>query len=243
MNIIDLLVIGFLLLGVYRGYAKGLFGSLAGLFANVLGIIAAAKTYPQVGNWLKDRFSLDTILEQYFHDHLVLPRAAAQLKLPSITLPDWSGFLERSSIPDALKPMLNYLQGLRTGIDTLSGINLGEIVQQYLASALVSILAFLLIWLLIANGIVLIAALYRKITKGTVLGGVDSLLGALTGGLAAALILTVLIGLLSPLLTVAEITESSFLTAVQKTAAEARSVPYFVQAFAFLTENFLSIWI
>lgn len=244
MNAIDFIIIIFLFLGVYNGYNKGLVGSLAGLFSNVLGLIVGARYYGDLGSWLNTQYSLSTKLQQYFHDHLILPQAVFQFNLDKTPLPDLIESLDNVSMPEMLRDhMLIYIQELQTGINSISGIKLGEIVHQYLASALVSILAFLLIWLVMANGIMLIAGLYRRFTKESFIGSIDRFWGAIMGGLVSALIITVLVGLFSPLLTVSELAKPSLFTAVIKTMGEAKTVPYFMNTFLFITGNIISIWI
>lgn len=244
MNVIDFIIIIFLLLGVFNGYTKGLIVSLAGLVGNVIGLICAAKYYKDLGTWANTEFSLAIKIQHFLQDNLVLPQAVFQFNLDKTPLPDLIKNLDNISVPDTLKENLAiYIKELQIGMNNISGIKLGEIVHQYLASALVSIIAFVVIWLIIANCIMLVAAVYRGLTKRTILGSLDRLGGAVMGGLVSALIITILIGLISPLLTVSELAKPSLFSAIIKNMGAAKTVPYFTKTFMFLTENILSFWI
>lgn len=244
MNFIDFIIIIFLLLGVYNGYTKGLAVSLAGLLGNVIGLICASKFYRDLGLWVNTEYSLSTKIQEFLQENLVLPQAVFQFNLDKTPLPDLIRQLDNVSLPETLRDNLTiYIKELQMSMNSISGIKLGEIVHQYLASALVSIMAFVLIWLLTANVIMLIASIYRSFTKSTIIGSLDRLGGALMGGFVSALIITILIGLISPLLTVSELAKPSLFSAVVKTMGSAKTVPYFINAFKFITENILSFWI
>ncbi|MDD2433385.1 MAG: CvpA family protein, partial [Clostridia bacterium] len=91
MNFIDLLIIIFLLLGLWKGFRKGLLNSLVGLCSALVGLFVAWQTHSYVAGWLDSKFQFTTKLARYFEQRLVFSETVSQLNVGALSLPKTSG--------------------------------------------------------------------------------------------------------------------------------------------------------
>lgn len=242
MNIVDLVIIVLIALGAVTGYRRGLIESLAGLFSNIIGFFAALKYYSSLVLWASTYFNLKMSLQTYFQTHLVLPVPLMQLKLDKVPLSEIGNYLDKIKLPIVLKAQLiEYIQSLEAGM--LTQAKLGDVIFQYLATAIINAGAFILIWFLVNILIMLIVGVVRSITNNTVIGSVDHGAGLLIGMVLTGFTLTIIIGLLSPLLQVTNLAEPTLFSAVFKTMGESELLPYFLNTFNLLTNKIAAFWL
>jgi uncharacterized membrane protein required for colicin V production len=239
VNIVDWILIGLLCLGAVSGWRNGFVGSLVRACGSIIGLIIAYQYYDDLAIFLDDRFGLKEPLSTFLQAHLTLPPLLSQFQLQDILGVNFSAYLE-TILPQSpfqgelLTSFENFLKGLQSSLQ----ISLGEIIHQYLASALLSIAAFFIIWFVVGSGLQIIAQLFRGLIDKTILGQVDSLAGLLVGTLLSAVVLSVLLGLLSPVLNLANIAESLPLAPIAGVLAEAKLVPWFNSLFNTLFAKF-----
>lgn len=241
MNIVDLIIVVFILLGAAGGYSKGFVASLVGLFSRIIGLIAAFSYYPLAAKWLDAEFGLKEYISEFLQAQLQLPQPVAEFRLGKLPLLDASNYLDSISMPEPLKTqLLVYLDRLE-GITSPLQFSLGEIINQYLASALISGLAFLLIWFGVDLLLRILAKLFSGAIKNTAFGFFDRLAGLVMGAALTALVLTVCIGLITPVLQLADISKPTVFSAVMKTMGESWLVPGFSSCYDFLFSQFMSL--
>lgn len=242
MNLVDLVLILLLFGGAITGYRRGFVGSLTGLFSSLIGFFAALRYYPLLAAKADTTLGLNDRLITFFSKNLVLPQAVTQLQLAKTPLADLGQLLEKLHLPVPLKTqIIEYLPKLDTGM--LLQNKLGDVIYQYLANAVINAVAFLVIWFLVDRLIMLVVLLFRRITDSTFIAGLDHAGGLLIGTLLTVFTLTVLLGLISPLLQVTKLAEPSLFSAIFKTIGESLLIPYFIQAFAFLTDKIAAFWL
>lgn len=238
MNIVDILIIGFLLMGSLIGYKRGLLGSIVGLFSSLIGLFVAYKYYLNLGQWFNTQYQLQAKVGEFLNDNLVLPQAVSQFEVKAIHLPNISTYLDKIEIPITLKSQLvNYLSVLNTETLWQSGTTLGDILHQYVASAIINGLSFLLIWFIVDRGIMLVSLLYSRVINNTVLGGFDRTGGLIIGSAVSVLAITIIIGVISPLLNMADMADNTLFAAVMKTLGESKLVPHFTFLFTIITDK------
>ena len=245
MNTVDLLIILLLVLGIISGYRKGFIGSLVGIVGSLVGLFTAYHYYPVVTQWLQQQFGLKEILGGYFNEHLVLPQAVSQFRLESLGLSKISELgtlLDKVDMSEALHAqLLLYLEKFQATLALPASMSLGDIIHQFLATIIMNVAAFIVIWLFVAMLINLIAAALTRVATGTVFGGLNRFGGMALGLLLRVFTLTILIGLISPLLNLAELTEPSLFSAVLGTISEAKTIPYFVDFYAVVSEKIVNL--
>lgn len=236
MNIVDLLILLILLLGAFNGYRKGLLGSLAGLFSSLIAIFIAFKSYSVLSLWLDEKFLLSHKVNIFLQEHVNLPQAVSHFRLDNINPPDLANSLYCLELPGQLKhQLILYLQGFDSSL-RLQGY-LGDVFHQFLTGIVVNGIAFLIIYLLISKGLIFVSALFRQITKNTILHTCDQWGGLFVGILFTILTLTIFIGVLTPLLNVSGLVESSYTASVIKAIEEAKLIPHFIFLFSFISEK------
>ena len=242
MNIVDLVIMVLIALGAVTGYRRGLIESLAGLFSNIIGFFVALKYYSSLILWANTYLDMKLSLQTYFQKHLILPAPLMQLKLEKVPLPEIGNYLDKINLPVILKAQLaQYIQSLEVGM--LTQAVLGDVIYQYLANAIINAGAFILIWLSVNILIMLIVGMVRSITNNTVIASFDHGAGLLIGTALTAFTLTIVIGLVSPLLQVTNLAEPTLFSAVFKTMGESRLLPYFLNTFNLLTDKIAAFWL
>lgn len=241
MNIVDLVIIVSLVLGAINGYRRGLFGSLCGLAANLLGLFAAVKYYPHLSAWLNHNFSLSLQVSQFFKTHVMLPPAISTLQFTKIPLPDLLKQLEGTNLPPEIKHhLLEYLQKWWTSLSSFS--NLGELIHYLVAVALINGLAFFFIWLVVDKAAALLAEGLTRCTNNSLIGDFNRLSGAIIGVGLRALGLTIILGIANPLLSLASAAQPSLFSSVLKTMNQSQLVPSFTSAFTLLFSKLIAFW-
>lgn len=244
MNLIDLLLIIFLLLGVIKGFKKGFLNSLVDLVSSLIGLFVAIKTHLYLARWLETKFQLTATFAQYFEKRLALSQAVSQLKVGTLPSSDVSTYEDILQLPEKLKFLLwDFAQKIGEQIGEMGDACLGDVLYLFLAEILLKVLVLILIWFVVAQGLRLFSRLLTKLTENTFLGSLNKLGGVCTGLLIRVLTLTIIIGLSSPLFNIAQHTEPSFLSAVLRIINEAYLVPYFASGFSLLMGNLLSLWL
>ncbi|WP_206811267.1 CvpA family protein [Paradesulfitobacterium ferrireducens] len=211
MNLIDVLIIGFILLGALQGYRKGFLTGLVNLLASIVGLVLAASQYLNVYNWLERTFSLQSLVEARVYK-LILPRL--------------QGELTTQGLSQILPSLPNGWGDLFGGLATLP--NMQSVVPQQvfeeaahrLAGVISQNLLYLFAFALVYIVIVALAQIIWSIIMapfGAVGGAANRGGGLILGGLASLLGLAILAGIISPVLklgfngTVFSLIESSLL--------------------------------
>lgn len=234
MNWADYLIIALLVLGFYNGYKRGLFGSLLGLAANLAGIAAAYHYYPHLARWADSRWDLTAELSRYLYDHLGLSKVSFfQFKLEELPLASIGAYIDQANIPPILKTnLLEYWQSINSRIIIPWQQQAGSFLPQYLATFILNLLAFLLIWIVVAKLISLLGRLFTMALESTALGRLDRLAGGTVGLALTGLLVTVLIGLVNPLLGFAGVLRLPFLGTLGNALGTARMYPFFINLFS-----------
>jgi len=245
LNLIDLLLIVFLLLGIIKGYKKGLLNSLVGLCSSILGLFIAIKTHSYFVEWLEAKYQYASKLSHYFEQRLALSEAVSELPIGTAPLSESStAAWESLQLPEVLKAqLLEFSQGMGEKFRQAAEASIGDVLYLFLANIVINLLAIILIWFVINKGLCLLSYFFTSLTKDTFLGSINRIGGVCIGLLIRVLILTIIIGLCSPLLNIAPHTEPSFLSAVLMTISEAQLIPSFTTLFSILTGQMLTLWL
>lgn len=242
MNIVDLVIIVLIALGAATGYRRGLLESLAGLISSIIGFFVAIKYYSLLAAWVNSYFAVTQNLQAFFQAHLVLPASLMQIRLDKVPLPELSSYLDKVNLPEILQAqLLEYIPSLGAGF--LAQAKLGEVIYQFLATAVINAGAFLLICFFVNMLIMLLVAVIRRITNNTVIASFDRGAGLLIGVVLTGFTLTIFIGLINPLLQVTNLAEPTLFSAVFKTMGESQLLPYFLSTFNLMTEQIAAFWL
>ncbi len=239
MNIVDLIILGILIAGAVKGYSKGLLVSLAGFFSKLIGFFAAYRFYPVLAQWANTRLHLSEKLAGFLQDRLVLPQALQDLHFSSPALAEAGGYLDRLALPSQMKmSLLEYMGKLG---DNLALFNVPQLLHNFLATLIINGIAFILIWFVVDKGIILGMMILTSLGRSTAVGGLNRLAGFAVGLALSFLTLTVLLGLFQPLFTVTDHVEPTLFSAVTKAFGEAKLIPYFQKAFAFISGQIVNL--
>lgn len=194
MNLIDVLILGFVLFGALHGYQKGLITSIINFISSIVGFLAASWGYMEFLRWVEKYIPLHQLLEPMIYK-AILPAVQAQSSsleqkfLGNIlgTLPpEWRSILSSANLPSVNMP-----QALEEATHSLSGL---------LTDHILSLIAFGIVFFLVLFAIQILVNIFIGTFFGSWSGTFNRGGGLLFGGLCALIALAILAGLLSPLL-------------------------------------------
>jgi hypothetical protein len=193
MNLIDVLILGFILLGALHGYQRGLIISIANILSCVVGFMAAAWEYVAALQWAEKFFPFQQWLEPVIY-RTILPAVQSKAStLQQQTLgnilgalpPEWRSIFSSLNLTDIQTP-----QAIEQVTHRLAGT---------LAESILSLISFGCVFLIVVVLIQLFVAILLRPFNSW--GGVFNRGGGLVlGGGCALIALAVLAGLFSPLL-------------------------------------------
>ncbi len=198
MVLIDVVFLGILLFAAYRGYKKGLLGTLSRVAGYIISLIATLLLYHRAADFLGEQLNLREKLSPWVAEKLALPASTFQTKISSIAMDRAEEIINSLGLPKAFQQiMLDYVKDFSAlpsqGINTL-----GEGVTYTLSTLLISALSFFLLYTCLA----LIFRIILPKLFGTVspkpLTFLDKLGGALLGAGGGVLSVAALIILLTP---------------------------------------------
>lgn len=220
MNIFDILILGFLILGALQGYRKGLVFGLVSLLGSLLGFYVAVKEYLNVLGWLEQHTPLRQWLEPAVY-RSVLPSVQNQAqttqqqaleRIFSMIPKELQGLIGSGTVPDFHAYTQNIVQTIAKSMSSVLTDNLMRILAFFLTYlAVVLILQILAVIILVP----------LSFFGGTVNRGG----GFLFGALGVLVVIAIIVGLISPFLPI--LGQSGPLALLQK----ALLYPYLTQIF------------
>jgi len=223
MNLIDILILGFTLLGALHGYRKGLISSIVNLLSSIVGFLVASWKYMFALQWVEQYFPLQKWLEPVVY-RAILP--AVQSKASSLQNQSLSNIL------GALPPEWRSL------FENLSGVQLPQVIEQVthrlagmFTERILSLIAFGCVFYIVVFIMQLLFSILLR-PFGRWGGSLNRGGGLLFGGLSALIGMAVMAGLFSPLLQLG--VGGSFNALIQNSAF----YPYLVEIFRVLDQVF-----
>ncbi|MDR3540786.1 MAG: CvpA family protein [Desulfosporosinus sp.] len=193
MNLLDVLILGFILLGALHGYQRGLITSIINFLSSIVGFVVASWGYMVALHWVEQYLPLQQWLEPVIY-RVMLPAVKSkagtlqQQALGNILgalPPEWRNILaplnlSSSQVPQAIEQVTQRLAGMFT-------------------EHILSLIAFGCVFCVVVVLLQILVAILLRPFGGW--GGAFNRSGGLMfGGLSALISLAVLVGLFSPLL-------------------------------------------
>lgn len=180
MNWLDVLLL--LIIGGYTwvGLRSGLIGGLARLLGVLLGLAAAFNLYRPLSDMVNLKWNLVGVIGKWFP--FSSPGAGGRL-------PGADG-LFMPGVPQAGGGLLQAPKGSLFGLQ-----GLGDSISGLLASGILDILCFILIYLVVSKGVFILGALVAKLSRLFFLGPVDRLGGAALGAVKGVILALVVVAL------------------------------------------------
>lgn len=227
MNIIDILILGFLILGALQGYRKGLISGLVNVLGSLVGFYIAVKEYLNVFDWIDLHTPLRQWLEPVVYRFL-LPSVESQAqttqqetlnRILSSIPKELQGLIGSGTVPD----LQSYTQNMvHTITQNMTGV---------LTDNLMRIFAFFATYLVIIIILQVITSIILG-PFGFFSGTLNHWGGFIFGALGSLIGISIFIGLIAPVLPV--FGQSEPLILLQKASA----YPYLVQIFEGLQSIF-----
>lgn len=196
---IDMIVLGILLLGLYMGWRKGLIRMVSGFIGLIFGLFVAFNFSGNFGVFLDKQFDLVTKGTAYFSEHLPLPESVTSLQSDLIPAEQLIVLMNQGKTPEPYQEEI--IASAQKFLTTSSEFqNLGEIVAHFMSLLLTKVFAFILLLIIT---IILLKILGYLLSKGldrTLIGRVNRILGACLGLISMVVLSGVLLTLVLPVL-------------------------------------------
>ncbi|MDA8443292.1 MAG: CvpA family protein [Peptococcaceae bacterium] len=235
MNFLDLVIVGLLLLGGLNGYRKGLIKSVVGIVSSFVSILVALATYKIITPMLHSKLGISKLVQKIVNHNSALPVTGVQ-PLQGNGLSQVAG--NTSYLPQ------NLLSGFNSLFVNFMNSALGKTVHstqdamvQYISIVVVSIIAFLIIFVLVNWALRALGTLITKAFDHTFLGSLNHSGGFIIGVAGSVLILSITFAFFLPL--VALYVNSSSVTGLIKHSI---LLPQLNQIYAFLTSTLSRIF-
>lgn len=191
MNLVDILILGFVLLGALHGYQKGLIASIVGFLSSIFGFLIATKEYIPVLQWAERYFPLKEWVEPMIY-RILLP--SVQAKAAALQQQALGNIL--GALPPEWRSIFENLQGsnLSANIEQATHSLAGMFAEKILG-----LMAFgCVFYIVVAIIHIVVSILLRPL--GSWSGSLNRGGGLLFGGLSTLIGLSILVGLISPFL-------------------------------------------
>lgn len=198
MNLIDVLILGFILLGALHGYQKGLLTSIVNFLSSLVGFIVASWEYMAVLHWAEHLFPLRQWLETVIY----------QAILPSIQ--SKAGTLQQQALGNIMAELPTQWRSIFASLNGPGG-QTSQAIEQVtnrlagtLTDNLLGLISFGCVFFVVVVLIHLLVALFLR-PLGSWGGAFNRGGGLMFGGVSALIFLAILAGLFSPLLNLGSI--------------------------------------
>lgn len=223
LNLLDIILLIFLVVAAWKGARSGLTRSLLHLAAIVTGTIAGFMYAPELAARLDTQWGLIGRVEGFVGKvvHLPVEAMSASISTSSSRVQALIGNL---GLPAPLESALRQYANTSPPPGP-NHASLGAVVYNAIALMLVKALAFILIFLAVWVVVQILIMVLTPVVRGSFLRLPDSLGGALLGLLSTGLFLTLAFGVLSPFLSM------SFLEPVTGLVEGSRLASLFLKAY------------
>lgn len=219
MNMVDYVLIAFVLLGAVAGYRRGMMVSLVVFLGWLFAGTAAYLFSPRAVTWMEGYMDLTTAVAGFLRERLPVDSLIA----PAAFSPGISDFGRLN----------RYIQDIWVRTPADSG-GLADVISQQVASILVHSLAFAALLVVFLVILQLMARFLSRRLQGTLLGFFNRLGGMVLGGGVNMVAAAFVVGIAAPWLAVGSGT-SGLIDVLSKALSESTVAPYFVGFFSWMT--------
>jgi uncharacterized membrane protein required for colicin V production len=213
MNFFDWIIALLLGWGGYKGFKKGLMGSLSGVLSWGSGILAAFRYYHNFADYLQLKLGLASKLGSFVAKVLPLPSIASEADRVSAGLAAMA--INEMALPDFIKRgLLNNAEQLIVGGLHEIG-SLPELISLGLAEMLLRALAFVLLLLIVGALVKAAVYLVSTLLGFTPLYPINSVLGLCLGLIVYAIGFVAVLMVLSPVIAIAAMQGNSVASMIE----------------------------
>ncbi|HEX3031974.1 MAG TPA: CvpA family protein [Bacillota bacterium] len=210
MNIIDVLIGAFVLVGAWSGFRKGLILSISKLVGYVIGLVVALSMYQSMAYYMGTVFGLEKAFTQIGKAVLKLPQNVALAPVKSVSMDKLQGLIQAIHLPESSQKFINdMLQQLITISGRPNVTTVGDAMSTLVGELLLKIVAFSILVLVVEVIISLAVKFISKLVSYTPAGLADKGGGLLFGTGKNILIVTITLIVLNPFLTLALLNKGS----------------------------------
>ncbi|SMB87669.1 Colicin V production protein [Desulfonispora thiosulfatigenes DSM 11270] len=240
-SLIDVLIILILFSGAYKGYYRGMVGSVFGLIKTILALIIANKYSKPIVGFLDERFGIIEKLYNLLHGKMPLALEGMTMPVVGNGSDMISIFINSMMLPEWIKEKLNIFALGSTELAKGLGIsNMGDLLTYLIVVTLIKIIVFLLLWSFISSIISSISLMFTRKLDKLFLGKLNRIIGLVVGLALNSLIILVLVGMLTAYTAIIPDIGDNILAKIAGSINKSFLVPYYQAGFKLLFSKFIS---
>lgn len=192
------LVLGVLLIGaLFSGYGRGLIGMVVGLVGYVIAMFVAGRYATTVRDWMQNTWHTTDRLAHWLQTKALLPPELNQIPASALTYDRLLQILKAVPLPESYKEAL-----ARSLVQhPPAGMSVAQYLLHRLAEGMMEAICFVLVAAVVSWVLFWVAGrLNLTLNRIPVVGGANHLAGAAVGGIFMAVTLSVILGYLTPFL-------------------------------------------
>jgi len=198
MNLFDIIIIFILAVGFYSGFKSGLIRSLGGILGLAASIWIAWSFNRPFTDYLDKTFGTVASLGEFIVRFIPLPDFS--FEADSVSMAIVNAGVQEMALPDFLRKSLSENISRLLDSGDFSGVTLPEIIAYGLAGIVLNGISFLILFVVAGIVIKILVGLLSGLLAYTPLGPINKLSGAAMGLVINILLVTVIIGLISPMI-------------------------------------------
>lgn len=201
LTVVDYLIIATLVIALAVGWARGLVELLTGFLVFVVATLVSGRYTSEATAWLNRTWGAQEWLAGVLQRRIALPPEADRVPMSAIPWDKALEWLRDVPIPEAYKETLALR--LAAWSEAAGSQTAAAYIIQQLAAGVLSAAVFIVLVSLVGWGLALLARLVSdQIKELPLIGTTNRLLGGTVAVLQAGIVITLIVGLLAPLLSV-----------------------------------------
>jgi len=231
MSLFDILIGIIIVWGFYKGLKSGLIKSLGGILGWIASILLAISFHRSLADYLDKSFDIVTSTGEFIIRFIPLP--SFSFEADNISMAIVNAGIQEMALPDFLKRNLSENISRLLVNENFFDVSLSELIAYGLAGMFLNGISFLILFVVTGIIIKIGVDLLSRIFAITPLGPINKLSGAVLGIAINLVIITVIIGLLSPVI-VLSATQNGI---IASSIYHSFTFPYLLELFMLIGEH------
>lgn len=201
MNIIDLFIILFIIIGSIYGYRKGLFRTFIGLIGYAVSLFFSLIYYKQFGQFIDKLFGLSDRLIPQLKTSISLPDNVSAVQIKDLPVNEIASKINQFDMPGIYKQeMLQFLHKLSEQGNNPQVQNLGDGIMSLIAVIIINGISIVLLCMVVERLFAVLGNILAKKKGFSIAEKVDKWIGAGIGGVSNFIMSLLLVVIATPIL-------------------------------------------
>lgn len=201
MNILDLLILSFVIIGGIYGYRKGLLKTLIGMVGYAVSLVFSLIYYKEFGAFIDKLFGISDKLIPLLKTKIALPANVSAVQIKDLPVKEITSQINKFDMPSIFKDeMLVFLRELSQQTNNPQVQNLGDGIISLIATIAINGISIVLLCVFVERSFALLGSAIIKKKGFSFAEKLDKWVGAGIGSSTNIIMLTLLLIISTPIL-------------------------------------------